>query len=156
MRNFLPLKTSRRRTREWNNTETSDSNKASSQPIGWNPRSRQWKMTTDNRRTQISESSPNSAAKRNSSKDQTVLEKSLDELESIQMEDEVKNLLVTIINSVINSGDAKAMVRHMWKAVKLLNKNNKSNGNRTIQIVQWHGRSMRSKLCFLFTVGSVA
>jgi hypothetical protein len=33
--------------------------------------------------------------KRNSSKDQTVLEKSLDELESMQMEDEVKNVLVT-------------------------------------------------------------
>jgi hypothetical protein len=40
-----------------------------------------------------------------------VLEKSLDELESIQMEDEVKNMSVTVINLVINSGDAKAMVR---------------------------------------------
>jgi cellobiose-specific phosphotransferase system component IIA len=32
------------------------------------------------------------------------------------MEDEVKNILVTI---VINSGDAKAKVRHLWKAVEL-------------------------------------
>jgi hypothetical protein len=35
------------------------------------------------------------------------------------MEDEVKNVLVTIINLVRNSGDAEAMVRHMWKAVEL-------------------------------------
>jgi hypothetical protein len=48
-----------------------------------------------------------------------VLEKSLDELGSIQMEDEVKNVLVTIINLVINSWDAKAMVRHLWKAIEL-------------------------------------
>jgi hypothetical protein len=45
--------------------------------------------------------------------------KSLDELEYILMEDEVKNLLVMIINLVINSGDAKAMARHLWKAVEL-------------------------------------
>jgi hypothetical protein len=50
---------------------------------------------------------------RNSSKDQTMLEKSLDELESIHIEDEVKNVLVTIINLVINSGDAKAMAGHL-------------------------------------------
>jgi hypothetical protein len=48
-----------------------------------------------------------------------MLEKSLDELESIQMEDEVKNVLVTIINSLLNSGDAKAMVRQLWKAVEV-------------------------------------
>jgi hypothetical protein len=35
------------------------------------------------------------------------------------MEDEVKNVLVTIINLVINSRDAKAMVSHLWKAVEL-------------------------------------
>jgi hypothetical protein len=29
----------------------------------------------------------------------------------------VKNILVTIINLVINSGDTKAMVRHVWKSV---------------------------------------
>jgi hypothetical protein len=29
------------------------------------------------------------------------------------MEDEVKNVLMTIINLVINSGNAKAMVRHL-------------------------------------------
>jgi hypothetical protein len=34
------------------------------------------------------------------------------------MEEEVKNVLVTI-NLMINSGDAKAMVRHLWKAVEL-------------------------------------
>jgi hypothetical protein len=51
-------------------------------------------------------------------KTQTVLEKSLDELESIQMEDEVKNVLVTIINLMINSWDAKAMVGHLWKAIE--------------------------------------
>jgi hypothetical protein len=48
-----------------------------------------------------------------------VLEKSLDELESIQLEDEAENELVTIINLVTNSGDAKAMVRRLWKAVEL-------------------------------------
>jgi hypothetical protein len=35
------------------------------------------------------------------------------------MEDEFKNVLVTIINLLINSGDAKAKVRHLWKAVEL-------------------------------------
>jgi uncharacterized protein YoaH (UPF0181 family) len=33
-------------------------------------------------------------------------------IQSIQMEDEVRNVLVTISNLEINSGDAKAMVRH--------------------------------------------
>jgi hypothetical protein len=68
-------------------------------------------MTMDNSRTEMSEPGPSNVEKRTSSKDQTVLEKSVDELESIQMEDEV--------NLVINSGDAKAMVRHLWKAVEL-------------------------------------
>jgi hypothetical protein len=35
------------------------------------------------------------------------------------MEDEVKNVLVTIINLEINSWEAKAMGRHLWKAVEL-------------------------------------
>jgi hypothetical protein len=35
------------------------------------------------------------------------------------LEDEVKNVLVTIIHLVINSGDTKAMVRHLWKAAEL-------------------------------------
>jgi hypothetical protein len=48
-----------------------------------------------------------------------VLEKTLDELESIEMEDEVKNVLVTMTNLMINAGDARAMVRHLWKAVEL-------------------------------------
>jgi pyruvate-formate lyase len=79
----------------------------------------QWKMITDNSRTHISEPSSNKTEKRNISKDQTVLEKSLDELESIQTEDEVKNVLVTIINLVIHSRDAKAVVRNLWKAIEL-------------------------------------
>jgi hypothetical protein len=57
--------------------------------------------------------------KRKSSKEQTVLEKSIEELESIQMEDAVKNVLVTMINIVIYSGNAKAIVRHLWKSVEL-------------------------------------
>jgi hypothetical protein len=76
-------------------------------------------MTTDNSRTQISEPSPKKCRERNSSKDQTVLEKSLDQLESVQTEDEDKNVPVTINNLVINSGDSKAMVRHLWKSVEL-------------------------------------
>jgi hypothetical protein len=32
---------------------------------------------------------------------------------------QVKNILVTINNLVINSGDAKVIVRHLWKAVEL-------------------------------------
>jgi hypothetical protein len=67
----------------------------------------------------MSEPSLSNAEKRNSLKTRTVLEKSLDELESIQIEDKVRNVLVTIINFVINSGDTKGMVRHLWKAVKL-------------------------------------
>jgi hypothetical protein len=47
-----------------------------------------------------------------------VLEESLDVLESIQREDEVKNVLVKIINLVKNSGHAKAMVRHLQNAVE--------------------------------------
>jgi hypothetical protein len=35
------------------------------------------------------------------------------------MEDEVKNVLVRIISLVVNSGDTKAMIRHLWKAVEL-------------------------------------
>jgi hypothetical protein len=76
-------------------------------------------MITDNSRTQISETSLKRTKKRNSSKDQTVLEKSLDELETIKMEDEVKNVLVTIVNLVINSGDDKIMVRHLRKTAQL-------------------------------------
>jgi hypothetical protein len=37
----------------------------------------------------------------------------------IQMEDEVKNVSVTVINLLINSGDTKAMLRHpFWLAHK--------------------------------------
>jgi hypothetical protein len=71
----------------------------------------------DNSRTQISEPSPSSIEKRNSSKDQTVLEISLDE--SIQLEDKVKNILVMIINIMINSEYDKPTVRHLWKAIEL-------------------------------------
>jgi U3 small nucleolar RNA-associated protein 14 len=118
MRKFAPLKTPGRR-REGDNIETSESNEAPNQPIGWNPGRRQWKMTTNNSRTQISEPTPSDVEKRNNSKDQAVLEKSLDELEPIQTKDEVKNVLVMIINLVINSGDVEAMIRHLWKAIEL-------------------------------------
>jgi hypothetical protein len=65
MRNFPILKTPRRR-RVWYNIERSESSKAPSQPIGWNPGRRQWRMTTDTSRTQISEPRPSSVEKRNS------------------------------------------------------------------------------------------
>jgi hypothetical protein len=116
MRNFPLLKTPRRR-QEWDNNETRESNKAPSQPIGWYPERRQRKMTTDNSRTQISQPSSSKVKKRNSSKDQTMLKKSLDELQSFQMEDEVRNVLVMIISLKINSGDAKAIESHLWQAV---------------------------------------
>jgi hypothetical protein len=62
------------------------------------------------------------------------------------MEDEVKNVQVTIINLVTNSGDAKAMVRHLWKAVELHGQHyNNFNGNQPFKIVQWNCRSLRSK-----------
>jgi hypothetical protein len=64
----------------------------------------------------------------------------LDELESIQMEDEDKNVLVTRTNLVLNSGDAKAMVRRLWKA----HITTEFNANQPIQIVQWNCRSLRS------------
>jgi hypothetical protein len=72
-------------------------------------------MNMDNSRTQISDLSSNKTEKRNNSKDQTALEKSLEGLEFILMEDEFKSVLVTIINLVINAGHAKAMLRHLWK-----------------------------------------
>jgi hypothetical protein len=50
MRNFLPFKTPKR-LKEWDNIETSESNKAPSLPIGCNPGRRQRKMTTGNSRT---------------------------------------------------------------------------------------------------------
>jgi hypothetical protein len=81
MRNFPRLKTPRRR-KKWDHIERSESNKASSQAIGRNPGRRHWKMTTNKSRTQIFEPSPSIVEERNSSKDQTVLEYSLDVLES--------------------------------------------------------------------------
>jgi hypothetical protein len=35
------------------------------------------------------------------------------------MENELKNALVAIMSLMINSGNAKAMIRHVWKAVGL-------------------------------------
>jgi hypothetical protein len=65
-------------------------------------------MNTDNRSTEISESSPNNVEKVNSSKYHAGLEKSLGDLGSIQMEDEDKNEPVTILNNlVMNSGALK-------------------------------------------------
>jgi hypothetical protein len=72
-------------------------------------------MNTDNSETKKYEPRPSKII----SKGQTVLESSLDELDSIRMEDEVQNVLVTIINLMISSGKAKLMVRHLWKAVEL-------------------------------------
>jgi hypothetical protein len=113
--------------------------KPRAKPIGWNPWGRQWKMPTDNSRIQISEPCPTNIEKGNSSKDEIVLEKSLDELESVQMEDEVKNILVTIINLVIISGDAKAMARHCGKPSSFKsNMTTKCNGNQPIKIVRWN------------------
>jgi hypothetical protein len=57
MRNFTPLKTPGK-PKEWD--------KAPSQPIGWNPGRRQWKMITDNSRTQISGPNPGNVEKKNS------------------------------------------------------------------------------------------
>jgi hypothetical protein len=75
-------------------------------------------MTTNNTKTQISEPNPSNLERMSNSKDQTVLEKSVDELEFIQMEDEVKNILVTINNFMMNSRDVEGMVRHVWKAIE--------------------------------------
>jgi hypothetical protein len=138
VRNFPLLKTPRRQ-REW---ETSEISKAPSQPIGWNPGRGQWKMITDNSKTQTSEPNSNKTEKRNSYKDQRVSEKSLDDLESIQMEDEVKNILMTIINLVINSGDAKAVESRRASRTIL---QQKFNWNEPIKTVQWNCRSLRSK-----------
>jgi hypothetical protein len=53
------------------------------------------------------------------------------------MEDEVKNVLVTIINLVINSGDAKAMVRHYGKPQSFMNNiTTKLKKNQPIKIVK--------------------
>jgi hypothetical protein len=76
-------------------------------------------MIADNSRSQISEQSSKKTEKWNSSKDQAVLKKTLDEFKIFQIEDEDKNVLVMIINLLINSGNAKAVVRHPWKDVEL-------------------------------------
>jgi hypothetical protein len=103
-------------------------------------------MITDNSRTQISEPSSIETEKRNSSKDQSVLAKSLDELEPIQMEDEVKNELMTIINLVINSGELKPWLDTCGKPQSFTkNITTKFNGNQSIKIVQWNCRSLRIK-----------
>jgi hypothetical protein len=58
------------------------------------------------------------------------------------MEDEVKNVLATIITS---SGDAKAMVRHCGKPSRFAsNITTNFNRNHPIEIVQWNCRSLRS------------
>jgi hypothetical protein len=124
MRNFPFLKMPRIRT-EWGNIETNESSKAPWQPIGWNPGVGQWKMITENSRLKYL-NQIQTTEKRKSSKDQTVIEKSVEELESIQTDDELKNVLVTIINLVINSGDAKAMVGHLSKTVELHGQHHKN------------------------------
>jgi hypothetical protein len=52
-----------------------------------------------------------------------VLENSLDELESIQKEEEVKNVLVTIIDLMITSTDAKTSVESRRASGKILQQN---------------------------------
>jgi hypothetical protein len=50
-----------------------------------------------------------------------------------------------IINLAINSGDAKAVVRHLWKASSFKsNITTKFNGNQPVTIVQWNCRRLRS------------
>jgi hypothetical protein len=64
------------------------------------------------------------------------------------MVDEVKNVVVTQIKIVIISGDAKAMVRHLWKAVELHEQHyitTKFNRKQPIKIVHWNCRKLRSK-----------
>jgi hypothetical protein len=63
MRKFPPVKMPGGR-KEWDNIATSESNKAPNQPMGWNPGKKQWEITTDNSRTQISEPSPSNIEKR--------------------------------------------------------------------------------------------
>jgi hypothetical protein len=76
-----------------------------------------------------------------------VLEKYLDELKSIQVEDEVKNVLVTLIKLVINFRDAKSMVRHLWKTIYFHEQHyNKIERNQLIKFVQWDCRRIRRKL----------
>jgi hypothetical protein len=117
MRNFPTLKMPRK-PRECSNIQTTESNKAPSQPIGWNPGRMHRKTTMDESRTQICEPNPNNERKERVQRPDIVRE-ILNLLGSIEMEDEVKNELVTIIKLVTNSGKAKAMVRHQWKAIEI-------------------------------------
>jgi hypothetical protein len=61
------------------------------------------------------------------------------------MEDEVKNVLVTIINP----GTLKPLLETCGKTKSLKNNKfflqKKLNGNQQIKIVQWNSRSLRSK-----------
>jgi hypothetical protein len=81
------------------NIETSEGKKVPSPPIGWNPAWRQWNMNTDNSKTRVFEPSPSKVEKRNSSKDQRVLEIP----DGVRSEERIgdDNQLV------INSGEAK-------------------------------------------------
>jgi hypothetical protein len=61
------------------------------------------------------------------------------------MEDKVKNVLMTIKNLVINSGDAKATVSHCGKPSSFTSKiTTNFNGNQPIKTVQWNRRSPRN------------
>jgi hypothetical protein len=109
-------------------------------------------MTTYNSRTQISDPSPNNEEKKQFKKDHTVLEKSFDEFGSIQMEDEVKDVLVMIINLVIKSGDAKTIYDTSGKPPSFMsNVTTKLNGNQPIKIVKWNCRSLRSKILIVYS-----
>jgi hypothetical protein len=100
MRKF-PLLQTRRRRGESDNIEKSE-----------NQGEEKCKMITDNSRSEISQPSSNKTEKRDSSEDQGMFEKSLDDFDFFQIKDEVKNVLVTIVKS----GDSKAMVKLLWKA----------------------------------------
>jgi hypothetical protein len=60
------------------------------------------------------------------------------------MENGVKNVLVTIINLVINSVDAKAMVRHLWKAIELRGQHY-NRGTRQRSLLRHYGNKPESR-----------
>lgn len=67
-------------------------------------------MNMDDRSTQISEPRPTSVEEMNISVGRTVTENSLYELGSIQTDD-VNNVMVTIMNILLSSRDAKSMLK---------------------------------------------
>jgi sulfur relay (sulfurtransferase) DsrC/TusE family protein len=65
----------------------------------------------------------------------------------IETEDEVKKILVTIVNLLINSGEVQAMIKHPWKVIEIHNQHYKKfNTNSPNKFLQWKFRGPRSKL----------